>query len=60
MKDGPLLWLPRNCANCRFFDGDVHCAIKGARLIPYIVEPESLVCIKHEPKDADDVEGAAV
>lgn len=55
----PLI-LPRNCGNCQHFDGDAHCAAKGARLIQSIPWPRGVVCEKHEPKDADDVEGAAV
>ena len=54
----PLI-LPRNCGNCSFWDGDVHCGIpasRGARLITRIIVPALVVCIKHEPKDADDVE----
>lgn len=44
------------CANCDHFNGDAHCSlpvdqqlIRGA-----IVEPESVVCEKHEPKEATD------
>lgn len=63
MNREPLV-LPRNCGNCRSFDGDKHCALEtiyGPQLIPgYIPRPDRVVCAKHEPKDADDVEGAAV
>ncbi|MFN0314752.1 MAG: hypothetical protein ACKVQA_06930 [Burkholderiales bacterium] len=55
MNQEPLI-LPRNCGNCAHFDEDAHCAlhyrdqlIRGA-----IIEPELVVCGKHEPKEGDE------
>lgn len=59
MKSEPFV-LPRNCGNCRWFDGDAACAVYGVRLIRAIAHPAQVVCAKHEPASADDVEGAAV
>lgn len=51
----PLI-LPRNCATCAHWDGDCHCALPriNAPIVGAIVSPESVVCIEHEPKEADD------
>jgi hypothetical protein len=57
----PLI-LPRNCGNCQHFDEDCHCGLRWADSVLRgpIIEPNEVVCAKHEPLDADDVEGAAV
>lgn len=48
--------LPRNCGNCQFWDGDVHCSlpVKQTVIIGAIVDPEQVVCSQHEPKTEDD------
>lgn len=57
----PLI-LPRFCANCAHFDGEGWCALPRheSPLPGYIGAPSIVVCTKHEPASADDVEGAAV
>lgn len=62
LKERPIrLWLPQSCATCRHFDGDVHCAIIGLRLIVGgIADPTRVVCDLHGVKEPDDIEGAAV
>ena len=56
----PLI-LPRNCSNCQHFDED-YCTLPSVRVLVqgYIKAPARVTCAEHEPKDADDVEGAAV
>jgi len=52
------LWLPNSCATCRHWDGDVHCAILGLKLIVgFIADPTRVVCDQHEP---EDIQGVAV
>jgi hypothetical protein len=59
--NGPMIWLPRNCANCSHFDNYSHCALLGEKFIPgHIPMPSLTVCARHEPKDDADVQGAAV
>lgn len=57
----PLI-LPRNCGNCQHFDGEGWCALvlKEKLILGFIVDPALVSCTKHQDKDADDVEGAAV
>lgn len=56
----PLI-LSRNCANCEWFDADCHCGLpwREALIRGGILEPEQVVCAKHQPIE-DDIEGAAV
>ena len=51
--------LPRNCGNCRWFDGDCHCGLpwRDALLSGAILEPDQVMCSKHEH---EDIEGAPV
>lgn len=48
--------LPLNCANCAHYDGDGFCALPedDKAISGYISEAESVVCVKHEPKERDD------
>lgn len=57
----PLI-LPRTCGNCHHWDGEHWCALllKHKLIVGYITDEKRVVCEKHQPKDADDVEGAAV
>ena len=59
----PLI-LPRNCGNCQHFDGEGWCALpndgKPRPLYHFIYSPSDVTCTRQEPKDSDDVDGAAV
>lgn len=58
----PLI-LPRNCGNCRFWNGEGWCALPAGAdkaITGFIRYGARVTCTKHMPKDADDVEGAAV
>lgn len=51
----PLI-LPRNCGNCRFFDGEGWCALPATQvklLAGYVVAPDKVVCEKHQEKEAE-------
>ena len=61
--NGELLVLPRNCSNCQHFDGEGWCALPAGAdkaITGFIRYGARVTCTKHEPQDADDVEGAAV
>jgi len=54
----PRLYLPNSCATCRHFDGHVHCAIIGLKLIGgFIADATRVVCDQHEP---EYIKGVAV
>lgn len=55
----PLI-LPQTCSNCRYFDGDKHCAHwrKDAPL-SYIERPHRVVCDLHEPKTSEATDDGA-
>lgn len=54
----PLV-LPRNCSNCAHWDGDCHCALPrlDAPIVGAIVEPESVVCLRHEAPEPEPLDG---